>query len=189
MRSQLKADAKRDTVLDAALALFTERGFEGTSVPMIADQAGVGVGTIYRYFEHKEALVNAVYQTWKQAFYDKLTTDFPTQADPRTQFSFLWNRMAEFAREHPLAFAFLEMHHHTPYLDEASYAIMAKLTGFLRDYVVQGQFAKPLPPDALIAMVFGGFVGLFKSEQAGEIELTPEVLALAEASFWDAIAR
>ena len=53
---------KREAIMAAALELFVERGFYGTAVPEIAERAGVGAGTIYRYFESKEALVNALYR-------------------------------------------------------------------------------------------------------------------------------
>ena len=42
--------------------LFTERGFHGTAMPLVAERAGVAAGTIYRYFDSKEALVDAVFQ-------------------------------------------------------------------------------------------------------------------------------
>ncbi|MFO1187803.1 MAG: helix-turn-helix domain-containing protein [Alphaproteobacteria bacterium] len=42
---------KRDLILGfAALSLFVEKGFDGTAVPEIAARAGVGTGTLYRYF-------------------------------------------------------------------------------------------------------------------------------------------
>ena len=56
------AGDKREAIMTAALELFVERGFFGTAVPEIADRAGVGAGTIYRYFESKEALVNEIYR-------------------------------------------------------------------------------------------------------------------------------
>ena len=56
---------KREAILDAALELFAERTFDGTAVPLIAERAGVAAGTIYRYFDSKEALVNALYRRWK----------------------------------------------------------------------------------------------------------------------------
>ena len=59
---------KREAILQAALELFVERGFYGTAVPEIADRASVGAGTIYRYFESKEALVNAIYRQEKLRF-------------------------------------------------------------------------------------------------------------------------
>jgi transposase len=34
------------------MQLFAERGYDGTTIPMIAEKANVGAGTIYRYFEN-----------------------------------------------------------------------------------------------------------------------------------------
>ncbi|MDX6553845.1 MAG: hypothetical protein QOD86_40 [Miltoncostaeaceae bacterium] len=57
----LRADARRNRarVLDAARAAFAERGLEA-QMDEIARAAGVGVGTVYRHFETKEALLEAV---------------------------------------------------------------------------------------------------------------------------------
>lgn len=57
----MRADARRNlaNVLDAAGELFAEEGM-GASMEAIAKRAGVGVGTIYRRFPTKEALVEAV---------------------------------------------------------------------------------------------------------------------------------
>ncbi|MFN0246911.1 MAG: TetR/AcrR family transcriptional regulator, partial [Kofleriaceae bacterium] len=76
---------KREAILDAALELFVERGFFGTAVPEIADKAGVGAGTIYRYFESKEALVNAIYRQQKQRFAHVVLADFPASSSTREQ--------------------------------------------------------------------------------------------------------
>ena len=45
----------------AALHLFAERGADATPVPMIAERAGVAVGSIYRYYADKEELVARLY--------------------------------------------------------------------------------------------------------------------------------
>src|SRR3954452_16496739 len=94
-------EAKSEAILKAALELFVERGFHGTPVPLIAERAGVGAGTIYRSFPSKEALVNALYQRWKQAIVDKMVTDFPVDRPAREQFRVIWERMADFALAHP----------------------------------------------------------------------------------------
>ena len=39
---------KREAILKAAMELFGELGYDGTTMPMIADRAKVGAGTIYR---------------------------------------------------------------------------------------------------------------------------------------------
>jgi AcrR family transcriptional regulator len=47
---------KRQTILDQAIRTFAELGFRGTDVQVIADRAGLGKGTIYRYFGSKQDL-------------------------------------------------------------------------------------------------------------------------------------
>ena len=51
---KISTDEKRLEILDAAMRLFSERGFERTTVDEIATLANVGKGTIYLYFENKE---------------------------------------------------------------------------------------------------------------------------------------
>ena len=54
------ARANRDKLVAAARALFTEKG---TSAPLeeVAERAGVGIGTLYRHFPTRQALLEAVY--------------------------------------------------------------------------------------------------------------------------------
>jgi AcrR family transcriptional regulator len=47
---------KRLAILEQAIRTFAELGFRGTDVQVIADGAGVGKGTVYRYFHSKEDL-------------------------------------------------------------------------------------------------------------------------------------
>jgi AcrR family transcriptional regulator len=58
----LRADAQRnrDKVLGAAREAFTENG-ASTSLEAIARRAGVGIGTLYRHFPTRQALLEAVY--------------------------------------------------------------------------------------------------------------------------------
>jgi AcrR family transcriptional regulator len=46
---------------EAALHLFAARGADATPVPMIAEQAGVAVGSLYRYYANKNELVARLY--------------------------------------------------------------------------------------------------------------------------------
>jgi AcrR family transcriptional regulator len=50
----------RAAILDAAMALFAERGFDATSVKTIAASAGVATGLIFHYFGAKEGLLEAL---------------------------------------------------------------------------------------------------------------------------------
>ena len=54
--------ARPQEILDAALSLFAEKGFAATRLEEIAARAGVSKGTIYLYFESKEAVFKALVQ-------------------------------------------------------------------------------------------------------------------------------
>src|SRR3954462_12285076 len=56
-----KAEETRERILDAALKLFRERGFDETTMRDIAAAAGVATGAAYYYFRSKEDLVMAFY--------------------------------------------------------------------------------------------------------------------------------
>lgn len=55
-----RAQARPDEVLDAALALFTERGYAKTTVEQIAKRAGLSKGAVYLYFPSKEAILEGL---------------------------------------------------------------------------------------------------------------------------------
>jgi AcrR family transcriptional regulator len=68
----LRADAQRnrDALLEAATAAFTEHGTEA-SLEDVAKRAGVGIGTLYRHFPTRDALVEAAYRRGVEAMCDE----------------------------------------------------------------------------------------------------------------------
>jgi len=57
-----KGERTRIQILDAALSLFLERGYEGTTMRAIAQRAGASLGNAYYYFRSKEHLIQAFYE-------------------------------------------------------------------------------------------------------------------------------
>jgi len=51
---------RREQILDAALGVFSETGYDRASVPEIARRAGIAVGTIYNYFPSKKDILTAL---------------------------------------------------------------------------------------------------------------------------------
>ncbi|MFO0746869.1 MAG: TetR/AcrR family transcriptional regulator [Myxococcota bacterium] len=181
---------KQSAILQAALKLFAAQGFHGVSVPEVAKLAGVGAGTIYRYFESKEALVNALYQQHKQALAEALLRDFPATAPPREQFHALWSRAIGFARRHGDVVNFLEVHHHGDYLDAESKKLgkhfeSIALAFFERAAKVGA--VKKLHPHVLMALVWGAFTGFMKAHWEGRLPIDDETLAAYEQCLWEAI--
>jgi len=59
----MRADARRnyERLLRAAAEAFTEHGADDVSLEEIARRADVGIGTLYRHFPTRQALLEAVY--------------------------------------------------------------------------------------------------------------------------------
>jgi AcrR family transcriptional regulator len=60
----MRADARRNRqrLLDAALQVYAERGADDATLDEIPRRAGVGIGTLYRHFPTRQALLEAVYR-------------------------------------------------------------------------------------------------------------------------------
>jgi AcrR family transcriptional regulator len=56
-----KARRTRERILEAALVLFADRGYEATTMRDVAREAGASLGLAYRYFSSKEEFVLALY--------------------------------------------------------------------------------------------------------------------------------
>jgi AcrR family transcriptional regulator len=55
-----KLKEARSRILDAALDEFSEKGYHASTIDSIAERAGIAKGTVYRYFNTKEGLFNAL---------------------------------------------------------------------------------------------------------------------------------
>src|SRR6266513_2109979 len=64
---EVQDNAKRRQIIDGARAVFLARGFDAASMGEIARQAGVSKGTLYVYFDSKEALFEAIVEEECQA--------------------------------------------------------------------------------------------------------------------------
>lgn len=171
---------KQARILGAALDLFVERGFRGTTIPVIAGRAGVAAGTIYLYFESKERLVNTLLGGIKGQLGARLVRDLGAAGDSvSAQFDALWSVFAGFALRHPRAVAFLDLHHHGSYITPEALAAWAPGEAALEAHfalgVRRGDYVD-LPPAALRAVVVGILIGAHKLSRGGHLEITPPLL-------------
>ena len=67
---------RRPQILDAALELFLEHGYEGTSMQAVADHAGVTKPVIYSAFESKDALFRALLEREEEEILDEISSGF-----------------------------------------------------------------------------------------------------------------
>jgi len=92
--AQVKKEAVRQAILDAAYRLFQRRGYVATTLQDIAAAAKTSRANIYVYFSSKFELLYAVFNPWMAARLDAVEKALPAIADPRQRltrvFTALW---------------------------------------------------------------------------------------------------
>jgi AcrR family transcriptional regulator len=116
-KPQSKPMSKRDLILDAALNLFIQQGFEKTPTSAISKAANVATGTLFHHFKTKEDLISALYLDIKLGLQDILLTSTNHQSlnDPanmtqvliKTTFKTVWFSTISWVLENPGKFQFL----------------------------------------------------------------------------------
>lgn len=55
--------SRKDDILQAALACFSESGVDATTIEMIRDRSGASIGSLYHHYGNKERIIGALYLT------------------------------------------------------------------------------------------------------------------------------
>jgi AcrR family transcriptional regulator len=150
----------------------------------IGKEAGVGMGTLYVYFDSKEALINTLYKELKQAntdrIYSRVQPALPFEQNLRLLYAdYLANRM-EFFEEH----FFIDQCANLPFLDAAARKLDEQAYVGIFELLEQGkanQEVKPLDNVLLTAHMMGAaneVVNLLRAK--GE----PLTSAIVEQVFW-----
>lgn len=99
---QERSRAKRDRILTTTAQLLAELPYEQIGTKLIAERSGVAIGSLYRYFTDKSAIVTALAVRWLDEMVGVLARSL---ADPPAELAALIDRIveayAEFWRQEP----------------------------------------------------------------------------------------
>ena len=183
---------KRDEIVRAALELIAEHGFHGAPMAMIAKQAGVGAGTIYRYFESKDVLIREIYACLEVQVLTAIKENYPEEL--HDQFLHICKCLIRYFQASPLEFRFIEQFHNSPYgIDCRREKFLGRknkdLVTELFEAGQQQQIIKELPLPILSALTFGPLVDVCRDHILQFIELDDALIDRIIAAIWDAIRR
>ncbi len=189
---------KRDAIISAAIKLIAEYGFHGTPISMIAQEAEVGAGTIYRYFADKDALVREIFMQVDAELNRTLLLRYDESLSIRERFLHLCRGVIKYGMDHPFEFRFIEQFYHSPYgIDLRREKMFCKCTDTGEDLPLKkvldaGQrqkVIKDLPLSALLALTIGPIVFLVKDNVAGLVLLDEAVVNTILAACWASVKR
>src|SRR5438552_11277639 len=95
------AARRREEILDAAARLFAERGYSETDTQVLADELGVGKGTLYRYFPSKRDLFLATADRVMRMLRQRVDSAIATIDEPFERISVAIRTYLTFFGEHP----------------------------------------------------------------------------------------
>ncbi len=104
-RLERKRARNHDALVAAARLLFTRDGFDATTIAHISEQADLGFGTFYRYFEDKEAVLQAVLEDAARDMDDVVLADDDTSVPADTALAQLIERFVTVGRRNRDVFA------------------------------------------------------------------------------------
>jgi AcrR family transcriptional regulator len=148
-------ESYRAELLNGAFALFARVGFAASTMRGIARELGVSTGTLYHYFETKDALFDQLVQHVSQQSVAEALRDVSPAATPQERLDTLFR----FVREHEVhlrnfLFVLLDYHRAQPGGDASGTVREALL--FFRDAIVR--HVGTVQP-ALAALVLSGILG------------------------------
>ena len=182
---------KREKILAATLELVARQGFHGTPAAQIARQAGVGVGTIYRYFTDKDELIHALFSKVRNDLRQRIIADLPDTNDLKQRFFTFFARMLREFIDHPREFRFLEQYHFSPYStchEEDAELSDNEFLLLLRE-LREAELIKDLPHVVLKALTFGPLSSLAREHDSRPFPIDDALIQTTIQSCWDAIRK
>ncbi len=183
---------KEQKILDAALILFVERGFHGTSTAEIAKTAGVATGTLFHYFKTKEDLINSLYLYTKEGMYCEIEGQFHDEAPLKDNLKELWCKFIDFAVKNPHKFQFILTFHTSPYITTLTKEQLETQTDALLDVYkkgIQDKEIKEVPFEIILEFFWGNVVSTLNYINKYPEKLGAETLDQSFELFWDGISR
>jgi len=181
-------------VYQASLELIAEQGFHGTPMSQIAKRAGVGVGSIYRYFADKDDLIHSVHAQADQKMTAALASAYVAGVSEKQQFLTMLTTLAKHLIQNPLEFKFLEQYYNSPYgTEKKREKFFEEISTNENDRpflsLLKGEAFKNLPLPVLHALAFGPLIFSIRDHLSGIQKLDDKLIDEIAHGCWDAVRK
>jgi len=181
--SRLPRERRVADIMRAARDVFDEKGYAAASVAEIAARAGVVEGSVYRYFEHKRALLVEVVERW----YEELLADYDEHL---AAIDGTWDRLRYLVWRHLRAIhkepmlvrlVFEELRPGADYRETCVFRLNRAYTrrtlDILREGVARGEIRGEVSLAVARDMIYGGVEHHTWGYVRGEATFSPDVTA------------
>lgn len=185
--------SRRDAILQAATALFAERGYPNATIAELARRIGISDAAIYEHFESKEDILFSIPARYVEDFLAEAQLQLMGLGTVLERLrKLIWFNL-HFYEQHRdyAAIILLELKHAKGFLGTTSHEVIRKFTRMIRGIIEEGQstgeFRKDIDPDAARAAIIGGiehvtFAWLLTGRPSRVTEAAEPLIAFATAA-------
>ncbi|GMM89637.1 TetR family transcriptional regulator [Vibrio fortis] len=184
---------KRLQILSAAETVIAAEGFQGLSMQKLAKEAGVAAGTIYRYFDDKEHLIEEVRIQVTQRIAEAVQFGVDDSAPIKQRYRTMWLNIWNLAGTNLAAIKNRVQYDSLPVTNSKTFRelerkMFAQVELLFNEGKEQGLF-KPLDNEVLSGLSLAASVSLARKHSLGFYQLDDEALEAAIEASWDAIIK
>lgn len=189
-----KYNKVQKAVLETTLRLINEKELQATSMSLISKESGISTGSIYHYFDSKEAIINELYKGIVKFHGEVVLKDFYTNESIEARFRKTWENFIRFGIKYPKGSQFIEQYSFSPYIDDEvkQEAYDGSWCGpFAKLYAeaVKEKLFIELEPKLMVQMNYGSMVYLLKAYFQNNLDLTDDVIQTVIYSCWNAVSK
>jgi AcrR family transcriptional regulator len=156
---------KKEQILNTALKLFVEFGFNGTPTSKIASKSGVSNGTLFHYFKTKDELILALYISIKEELNNSLFPKINQDDGTEKIFKFLFTNTIKWALENREKYYFIQQVLFSPYITkvpECVFSEQIKMHIAFIEKLKKTKKIKDLPTDLLLNIINSHIFGIYQ---------------------------
>jgi len=150
---------KKEQILETALNLFIQNGFDKTPTSRIAVEAGVATGTLFHHFKTKEELINALYFEIKTDISETIIEGLEKAGGIKEKMHLIWHNYLSWARKYPKCLQFLTQFSESQYITKLTkQRILDVHFRFVFEIIEEGKKQGIFHnlPNELLTSIFGG---------------------------------
>jgi AcrR family transcriptional regulator len=188
-RMNVQSTDKKQVIFDVVLRLISEQGVQSTPMSQVAKEANVAAGTIYHYFESKEALLNELYVEQKRRMGEALRAE-SFAGSYKERFVGLWKSLYYYFLANPLSFVFSSQLAHSPLIGtnakEEGKRHYQGVVDFIELGMQQGHL-RSMDPSIVAELLYSTVVGALHVHFSG-LEMTSDLVDQVAEFSWRGIA-
>ncbi|NPA32845.1 MAG: TetR/AcrR family transcriptional regulator [Aquificae bacterium] len=154
-----KRSDTKDKILEAALKLFSRKGFRETTVKDIAKEVGITEGAIYRHFHSKDEIIQELLSSITKELREEIQKAIDEGGSEEETFTKIVEALIRYAFTKPESFRFLNLYHLLKDYPRITHLPGELVLKFLNNMYAKGKLSTH--PEIALAVITGSVERIF----------------------------